>query len=286
LSQRRASSLGGWIHASPQTRQGRLSLIHSASVFFSSPARPNLASPPPSFISLPTQHTRTHTPDPSNFDKVVNAQKLVLTKFYAPWCGHCKTLAPVWAELGKRVAADPALSARVTIAKVNADEHRSLGERFEVRGFPTLKLFKRGETPTAGAETYNGPRTADGIMDAIKAALAADAGWARVPALDALARGVATAADADVAKAVTALKAAAAKLKGDAAAGASLYVKAAEKAAEKGAAYFSAEHARLEGLLGSVSAAKAGELARKMSVLTAFMEPAAAEGGADAAATA
>ena len=220
--------------------------------------------------------------DPSNFDSVVSGQKLTLTKFYAPWCGHCKTLAPVWAELGKRVSADPALASRVTIAKVNADEHRSLGERFEVRGFPTLKIFKRGEKASAAAETYNGPRSADAILDALKAALAADAGWARVAELDALASAVAASTGDELTKAVDALKAGAAKLTGDAAAAGQLYVKAAEKAAAKGVSFFKTEHARLEGLLGSVSAAKAGELARRMSVLTAFTE--AKEG--DAAATA
>ena len=248
----------------------------------SAPPPPPPPPPPPLHHHHLSRPLRSLHTDPTNFDKVVNGRKLALVELYAPWCGHCKTLTPEIKKLASAVAADPALAARVTIAKVNADEHRTLGERLEVRGFPTLKMFKRGEAPTAASESYSGPRTADAMLAAIKTALDADAGWARVPDLDALAAAVATAAGDDMAGTVAALTEAAAKLKGDAVEAGALYVKAAEKAATKGVAYFAAEHARLEGLLGSVSAAKAGELARKMSVLTAFM----GEGGADAAATA
>merc|ERR1711939_1001529 len=56
----------------------------------------------------------------------------------APWCGHCKNLAPVYEELGQQYefAKD-----KVTIAKVDADEHKSLGRDYGVQGFPTLKWF-------------------------------------------------------------------------------------------------------------------------------------------------
>lgn len=219
-------------------------------------------------------------PDPTTFDTHVNGRKLVLAEFYAPWCGHCKSLTPELKALGARVKADPGMASRVVIAKVNADEHKTLGERFEVRGFPTLKLFKRGVPVSSGAENYSGGRTADAMFEAIQAALAADAGFARVAALDALAAGV-IAPGADLAAAVGALAEAVAKLKGEAADAGKLYVKAAEKAVAKGVTYFAAEHARLEGMMGAVSASKAGELARKMSVLTAFMEE---DGGASAAA--
>jgi len=50
----------------------------------------------------------------SNFDSVVNGDKNVLVKFYAPWCGHCKTLAPIW----EKVAIDLVRDEDVVIAKV------------------------------------------------------------------------------------------------------------------------------------------------------------------------
>jgi protein disulfide-isomerase A6 len=181
------------------------------------------------------------------------------------------------------VSADPRLASRVVIAKINADEHRSLGERFAVRGFPTLKMFKRGAPVDASAENYNGPRSAAEMLSAIQSALDADAGFARLEALDALAAAVAKSGGGDaLVSAVDALKKAAAKVQGEGAAAAALYAKAAAKAVDKGVDYFAAEHARLSGLIGQVSAAKADELARRMSVLTAFME--GEEGDASAAA--
>src|SRR5271156_5208117 len=76
---------------------------------------------------------------PDNFDKIVlQSGKPSLVEFFAPWCGHCKNLAPVYEELAINFAfaAD-----KVSIAKVNADEHKSLGRDFGVQGFPTLKWF-------------------------------------------------------------------------------------------------------------------------------------------------
>lgn len=76
---------------------------------------------------------------PKNFDDVVlKSGKPALVEFFAPWCGHCKNLAPVYEELatGFHYASD-----KVSVAKVDADNHKSLGQRYGVSGFPTLKWF-------------------------------------------------------------------------------------------------------------------------------------------------
>lgn len=76
---------------------------------------------------------------PSNFDKVVlESGKPALVEFFAPWCGHCKNLAPVYEELATKFAF---AGDKVSIGKVDADEHKSLGKRFGVQGFPTIKWF-------------------------------------------------------------------------------------------------------------------------------------------------
>lgn len=76
---------------------------------------------------------------PDNFDDIVlKSGKPALVEFFAPWCGHCKTLAPIYEELatGFESAKD-----KVTIAKVDADAEKDLGRKYGVQGFPTLKWF-------------------------------------------------------------------------------------------------------------------------------------------------
>lgn len=84
---------------------------------------------------------------PANFDDVVlKSGKPTLVEFFAPWCGHCKTLAPIYEELG--FAFEHAKD-KVQIAKVDADAERALGKRFGVQGFPTLKYFDgKSDKPT------------------------------------------------------------------------------------------------------------------------------------------
>ncbi|EWC48572.1 hypothetical protein DRE_01794 [Drechslerella stenobrocha 248] len=95
---------------------------------------------------------------PDNFDEVItNSGKPALVKFFAPWCGHCKTLAPTFEELGDAFAG---FKDKVVIAKVDADAHRSLGKKFDVKGFPTLKWFDgKSATPV----TYDSGRTLDAL---------------------------------------------------------------------------------------------------------------------------
>lgn len=99
---------------------------------------------------------------PDNFDKVVlQSSKPALVEFFAPWCGHCKTLAPTYEELGQKFAY---AGNKLSIAKVDADEHKTLGRRFGVQGFPTIKWFDgKSDKP----EEYNGGRDIDSLASFI-----------------------------------------------------------------------------------------------------------------------
>uniref|UniRef100_A0ABR4P325 protein disulfide-isomerase n=1 Tax=Phlyctema vagabunda TaxID=108571 RepID=A0ABR4P325_9HELO len=94
---------------------------------------------------------------PSNFDKIAIGGKPALVEFFAPWCGHCKTLAPVYEQLAQDFAF---AKDKVAIAKVDADSEKSLGKRFGVQGFPTIKFF---DGKSATPEDYSGGRDLESL---------------------------------------------------------------------------------------------------------------------------
>ncbi|KIJ04710.1 hypothetical protein PAXINDRAFT_104050 [Paxillus involutus ATCC 200175] len=98
---------------------------------------------------------------PDNFDSVIGQGKPGLVEFFAPWCGHCKNLAPVYEQL-----ADAFSHARdkVVVAKVDADgAGRPLGQKYGVTGYPTLKWFDA----EGNAEAYEGGRDFDALVSFI-----------------------------------------------------------------------------------------------------------------------
>lgn len=89
-----------------------------------------------------------------NHDEVISSDKDVLVKYYAPWCGHCKSLAPHWAT----VAEETKDIEDLVIAKFDATENEVAG--LEIRGYPTLKFYPKGSSE---AKDYDGEREAEGI---------------------------------------------------------------------------------------------------------------------------
>ena len=96
----------------------------------------------------------------TEFEKLVlDPTKDVFVKFYAPWCGHCKSLAPHWEDLGKHFAD----SANVVIAKFDATENEAEG--VEVESYPTLIFYPRDNK--AGVK-YEGERELEPLKTWVK----------------------------------------------------------------------------------------------------------------------
>lgn len=76
-----------------------------------------------------------------NFEQeVLKSAVPVLVDFWAPWCGPCKTIAPVVEELANQYGD------RLKVVKVNVDNNKEAAMRYNVRGIPNLILFKNGES--------------------------------------------------------------------------------------------------------------------------------------------
>merc|ERR1712071_286847 len=97
----------------------------------------------------------------SDFAEAIASYDYVLAEFYAPWCGHCKTLAPEFAKAAQALAG----LSNVTLAKVDATVHAETAKKYGVRGYPTLKWFKKDPE---NAMEYGGGRKDAEIQSWIK----------------------------------------------------------------------------------------------------------------------
>ena len=101
-----------------------------------------------------------HVSDISFEADVLKSSGPVLVDYWAAWCGPCKAIAPILEELATE------FSGQVKIAKVNVDENQETAAKFNIRGIPTLMLFKDGQV----AATKVGALSKSQLTDWLKSA--------------------------------------------------------------------------------------------------------------------
>ena len=92
-----------------------------------------------------------------NFEEFIKENPLVLAEFFAPWCGHCKHLAPEYIK-----AASELEDKNIPLAQIDCTEDQELCMKMDIPGYPTLKVFKNHDL--ANPKDYQGARTADSII--------------------------------------------------------------------------------------------------------------------------
>nr|GLL38756.1 protein disulfide-isomerase-like [Ipomoea trifida] len=104
------------------------------------------------------------TLDHTNFTETVSKHEFIVVEFYAPWCGHCKRLAPEYEKAASLLRShDPP----ITLAKIDLSDKASseIATKFEIQFYPTIKILRSGGN---AIQEYKGPREADGLVAYLK----------------------------------------------------------------------------------------------------------------------
>lgn len=75
----------------------------------------------------------------SKFSEIINQDQPVLVDFFADWCGPCKMLSPILKQVKETMGED------ISIIKIDVDKNQALASKYQVRGVPTMLLFKNGK---------------------------------------------------------------------------------------------------------------------------------------------
>jgi len=222
-------------------------------------------------VRVKTEHSAVVDLTEKNFDSVVTPDKHVLVEFFAPWCGHCKRLAPDYEKVAQSFVGED----EVIIAKVDADKHKSLAGRYGISGYPTIKFFKKGTTEP---EAYGGARTPEAFVEFINKNTGTErlvgGGYTpqagRIPEFDDLAAEFKSASNTEaiIERAELIHK----SYNGPHKSTAKFYAIAMKNIAKKGTEFLSTEKARLSKMAESpsVTPTKLAEFHKRINILSAF----------------
>jgi len=205
-----------------------------------------------------------------NFEeKVVNSEEGVFVKFFAPWCGHCKSLEPAYEQFAKVFEND----AEATIARVDCDANRDACQKYGVSGYPTLKWFPSGQKDSP--VDYDSERTLDALVSFVNDKAGTkrtssgrlDETAGLIPDFDELVQSFKDAANKDelIEKAKALKESLGSKM-------AAVYTRAFEKLKDD-ADYVTNEIQRLERMLkgGSLQPTKVDEFTQRINILNKFL---------------
>jgi len=210
---------------------------------------------------------------------VTDPSKDVLVAYTASWCGHCKALKPVFDDLAKTYAEEP----DVVVSIVDADAHKAIGNKEDVKGYPTIKFFPRGAD--SSATVYEAGRDLESFVTYINKAAGTDvlpSGQVLPQAgvVESLRDGVSTflaaaATERDTLK--VAFEERLASLDARARKHGQYYLKVMDRVKAKGDAWLTTEKARLSGLLesakpGVMTEAQMRNMRRRLNVIDYFIK--------------
>ncbi|MCE3251219.1 MAG: trx [Cellvibrio sp.] len=102
-----------------------------------------------------------HVSDASFEQEVIGADLPVLVDFWAPWCGPCKMIAPILDDLAEQ------FEGKLKVTKLNVDDNKDVAAKFNVRGIPTLIIFKNGAAHATKVGAVSKAQLVDFINSAI-----------------------------------------------------------------------------------------------------------------------
>ena len=103
--------------------------------------------------------TAVHILDEDSFENVLMKDEVAwIVEFYAPWCGHCKKMAPDWEEMANEI------EGKVKTGKIDAEEFRDVGKAHGVKGFPHIIFYPVGPKSNETSIVFEGTRNKESMI--------------------------------------------------------------------------------------------------------------------------